>query len=213
MSARRLSIPLLELLIGLTACRESKVTAYRIPKEKEIELPDGHPPAGMVLPGADVTAGAMPGSDMANAAPVPTASGPGLTWTAPADWQLQPPAPMRKATFAVAGPEGSAELTVTAFPGDVGGELANVNRWRGQVGFAPLTAETLDQNLDRIESNSLHVAIVDITDPAKPKGTLGAIIPYSGGTWFFKLSGPTASVQRQKQVFLTFLKTVKGAQP
>jgi hypothetical protein len=119
---------------------------------------------------------------------------------------------MRKATFEVAGPDGTAELTVTAFPGDVGGELANVNRWRGQVAFAPLTAENLDQNLDRTESNGLHVAIADITDPAKPKGTLGAIVPYAGGTWFFKLSGPTAAVRGQKPAFLAFLKTVKGAQ-
>ncbi len=213
MPARRLSISLLALLLGLTACRESKVTAYRIPKEKEMEMPEGHPPTGAVMPGADATAGAMPGSDMMNAAPVPTAQGPGLTWTAPADWKLAPPAPMRKATFAVSGPAGAGELTVTAFPGDVGGELANVNRWRGQVGFAPLTAGNLDQSLDRVESNGLHLAIADITDPAKPKGTLGAIVPYSGGTWFFKLSGPTALVQQEKPAFLAFVKTIKGAQP
>jgi len=213
MPACRLSIPVFGLLLALTACRESKVTAYRIPKEKEIELPEGHPPTAGAMPGADATAGAMPGMDMMNAAPVPTAEGPGLSWTAPAEWKLGPPAPMRKATFTIAGPAGTAELTVTAFPGDVGGDLANVNRWRGQVGFAPLTEDTLDQNLDRIESNGLHLAIVDLTDPAKPKATLGAIVPYSGSTWFFKLSGPTALVQQQKAVFLAFVKTIKGAQP
>jgi len=212
MSARSLRFFLLAPLIALTACRESKVTAYRIPKEKEAEMPAGHPPASM--PG-DATSGApagAPGGDMMNA-PVPTVDGPGLVWTAPADWKLMPAAPMRKATYSVPGPGGAAELTITAFPGQVGGELANINRWRGQVGAAPLAEAELDQNVDRTEINGLHFVVADITDAQNPKGTLGALVPYSGGFWFFKLTGPTATVKDQKPAFSAFLKTVKAAQP
>jgi len=145
--------------------------------------------------------------------PVPTVTGAGLTWSAPSEWKLQPAAPMRKASYSVTGPEGSADLSVTAFPGDVGGELANINRWRGQVGYSALTADNLDQSVDRVESNGLHLAVVDLTDPQKPKGTLGALVPYGGGVWFFKLTGPTGLVSGQKAAFAAFLKTVKPAQP
>ena len=50
-------------------------------------------------------------------------------------WVVKPPAPMRKATFGVPAGSAEADLSITAFPGDVGGELANINRWRGQVGL------------------------------------------------------------------------------
>ena len=35
------------------------------------------------------------------------------------------------------------KITILTFPGDVGGRLANINRWRGQVGLEAATAEDL----------------------------------------------------------------------
>jgi hypothetical protein len=216
MSVRRLPILVLAPLLWLTGCRESKVTAYRIPKEKEAAaLPPGHPPAGTTMPGMEAAAGGgtgVSGSSMADTA-VPTVTGNALAWTAPGEWQPQPAGAMRKASYTLSGPEGTADLSVTAFPGDVGGELANINRWRGQVGYTPLAPANLDQNVDRTESNGLHLTIVDLTDAQKPKGTLGALVPYGGGVWFFKLTGPTALVARQKARFLAFLKTIKASAP
>jgi hypothetical protein len=40
----------------------------------------------------------------------------------------------------VSDPDGKAEVTVSAFPGDTGGLLANLNRWRGQIGLEPVQA-------------------------------------------------------------------------
>ena len=42
---------------------------------------------------------------------------------------------------------------------------------------------------------------------------LGAMVPYEGAMWFFKLSGPDALVAATKPAFLEFLKTVKAAAP
>jgi hypothetical protein len=39
---------------------------------------------------------------------------------------------------------------------------------------------------------------------------LGAIVPVGDATWFFKLSGPAALLEREKPAFLEFLKTVKA---
>src|SRR4051812_22881438 len=118
-------ILLFSLVAGLSGCRDAKVAYYRVPKEKVEE-----PPA---------SASATPGHSMADTA-VPTAQGADLTWTAPAAWKSKPAGAMRKGSFAVTGENGeTADLSITAFPGDVGGDLANINRWRGQIQLPPIT--------------------------------------------------------------------------
>jgi hypothetical protein len=211
----------------LTACRRAEVTSYRVPAEKDPEMPMASPDsssggAGSSNSGA-VPSGSMPaapeapaGGSMAETA-VPTAEGPGLAWTAPAAWEAKPPSAMRKATYAVPGPGGAAgDLSITAFPlSDVGGELANVNRWRGQVQLPPIGESDLPGAVDRWEQNGLTLTVVDFASgaAANPQRILGAIVPYNGGTWFFKLMGPDAVLAGAKPAFMEFLKTVHPAQP
>ncbi len=199
-------------LLALGACRDAKVTAYETPKEAAAPAPKAQSPhAGMAgaMPSAPVSGDAA----MASQA-VPTASGPALTWTAPANWQSRQGSSMRKATFAVVGEGGAtADLAVTAFPGDVGGDAANVNRWRGQVGLAPVAEADALASIERLEVNGLKVGIVDIVDPAAKSGVhmLGAMVPFEGATWFFKLLGPDPLVASQKAAFVEFVKTLKPA--
>jgi hypothetical protein len=195
----------------LAACRDAKVAYYRVPKEKDAVLAPMAPVAGDGA--APMTAPFVGGAAMAATA-VPTADGPGLTWTAPTNWKAKPASAMRKATYSVPG-EGGAEgdLSITAFPTDVGGELANVNRWRGQVDLPPLAAADLAGVVTRLESNGLHIAFVDLGGASQR--LLGAIVPFGGGTWFFKLGpGPDALIASGKPSFEEFLRTLKpAAQP
>lgn len=216
---RALALLLLASLTLLTACREAKVTSYRVPKEKPEELPPGMAAAstnaGTIPTHAAPAAPVAPGADMASTA-VPTANGSGLTWAAPASWKPKPPAPMRKGSFAVPGAEGvDADLSITAFPGDVGGELANLNRWRGQIQLAPLGETDLAAATTRLEQNGLTFIVVDFVSPSsvKPARIVGAIVPFNGATWFFKLMGPDATVAAAKPAFLEFLKTVRAPAP
>jgi hypothetical protein len=212
MHGRRLLPALLALPLFLAACRKAEVTSYRIAKEQDPVMPAAAAPAGMAgaAPGPMTSAGA---GTMASTA-VPTAEGPGLGWSAPARWTAGAANPMRKATYEVPGSGGSAELTITAFPSDVGGELANVNRWRGQVQLAPITAADLPEAVTRLAPNGLEMAVVDCGGQgAKPQRILGAMVPFNGGTWFFKLTGPDALVAAAKPEFLAFLQTVRPAQP
>jgi hypothetical protein len=154
--------------------------------------------------------GAMAGATMANTA-VPTAAG-SLVWSAPAAWRVKAASAMRKGSYAVSGPGGAdADLSITAFPGDVGGDLANVNRWRGQLQLPPLAAGALEAALDRFQTHGLAVAVVDLAGVggANPQRILGAIVPVDGSTWFFKLMGPAPVVAAAKPDFLEFLKTVR----
>ncbi len=208
----------LATLLTSSGCRDAKIVSYRVPKESPPPAA-ANPHAGMGLPsdsGAAAPGGPMSGN-MAGT-PVPTASDGDLTWTAPAAWQARPASAMRKATFIIAGdaPGEQAELAVTAFPGDVGGNLANVNRWRTQLQLPPITAGELGAALVPVEAGNLHAELAELVGPApvgdKPRQrVLGVIVPFNGATWFFKLSGPDALVAREKDAFLSFLKTLQPA--
>jgi hypothetical protein len=58
-----------------------------------------------------------------------------ISWTIPASWRPGPQAEMRYATFYLGPQESPLELTVSKFGGVVGSVLANINRWRGQIGL------------------------------------------------------------------------------
>ncbi|HVS53320.1 MAG TPA: hypothetical protein VHD62_13265 [Opitutaceae bacterium] len=219
MIARRSVIPLVACVAILGACRRAEVTAYRVPKEKEPELPVATNAASTNAPTVPTASSAAPAADAGNnmaATAVPTAEGAGLAWTAPASWKAKPLSPMRKGSYAIPGDGGAdAELSITAFPNSVGGELANVNRWRGQVQLGPIAEADLAGNVTRVEHNGLSFTVVDATGPgANPQRLLAAMTPFAGGTWFFKL-GPASSaiVAREKNAFLDFLATVKPANP
>jgi len=227
MSSRLLRfIPVCVVLLTASACREAKIVTYKIPKEAPpaaaaAAAPADDPHAGLGIPPVNSSAAPAPaagpatppvGTDMASTA-VPTASGADLSWTAPATWQSRPASAMRKATFIIPGASAGeqAELAVTAFPGDVGGLLANVNRWRGQLQLAPVDAASLHSNLTHLDINNLHVELVELVGPEAPerKRVLGAIVPVKGSTWFFKLTGPDAFVASQKNEFIGFINTLK----
>jgi hypothetical protein len=206
-SPRRL---LLALCLLLTGCNKAEVTSYRVPKEKDAELP-----ANLTAPTPANSATSAPSGEMANTA-VATAGGPSLTWMAPAAWQAKPPGAMRKGSFTVLGEAGAtADLSITAFPGAVGGDLANINRWRGQVALPPITDAELPTATTRFTANGLAFSVVDLAsaDPANPQRILGGMTPYQGAMWFFKLTGPDALVASAKPAFLEFLQTVKIAAP
>lgn len=203
--------------VALSACRKPAIESYRVAKDPEpaAAKPDGAAPAPMapqmptpVAPAAPAGQGAMANT------PVATADGASLTWTAPAGWTSKTGSAMRKATYVIKseGAPGEAELAVTAFPGDVGGELANVNRWRGQVHLQPVGAAELEKGITRTEANGLKIAIVELASPGDgAQRILGAMVPHAGATWFFKLSGPDALVAKEKPAFLAFIATVKPA--
>jgi hypothetical protein len=197
----------LTLVIGLTTgCQKEEITTYRIPKEQ-------HPSAKTAASTPPATSPTPAGGDMANTA-VATASGAPLAWTPPAAWTAKPAGAMRKGSYTVKGDEGEADFAITAFPGDVGGDLANLNRWRGQLSLPPLNQSDFAAATQHVDHNGLHMTVVDILGTGdKPQRILGAMIPHGGATWFFKLTGPAALVAREKPAFTAFRATIKPAAP
>lgn len=195
----------LALVLALaTGCQKEGITTYRIPKEP----PPGSKAAASAAPAAPASPPSA-GGDMANTA-VATASGAPLVWIAPKAWTAKPTGPMRKASYSVKGDEGEADFAITAFPGDVGGDLANLNRWRGQLSLPALNQSDFAAATEHVDHNGLHMTVVDIQGTGdKPQRILGAMIPHGGATWFFKLTGPAPLVAREKPAFTAFLATIK----
>ncbi len=185
----------------LAGCKDREIVSYRAPKDPPPVMPGAAP--GTQAPAA--------GDSMANTA-VPTGSD-SLTWTAPASWSAKDPGQMRKGSFAVKGADGTeADLSITAFPGDTGGLLANLNRWRGQIALPPLAEADLNGAIAHADGQGgLHFDVVDFAGTAKgvPTRIVGAVLSRPGETWFFKLMGPDALVAGQKPAFIDFLRSVK----
>lgn len=224
MRLTRLPFVAVALILSFSACRDPQIESYRVPKEKESAPPTASatprtaPPQAPAAPAPTPTA-PTPSADanMANTA-VRTADGPGLSWTAPAHWNAKPASAMRKGTYVITGDAGAAaELSITAFPGSVGGVLANINRWRGQVQLPPITGSDLPSATRTIDANGFQVTTVDFagTVAGAPTRVLGAIVPVGGSTWFFKLTGPVGLLDREQANFTAFLLTIRstGVQP
>jgi hypothetical protein len=202
-----LALFLLAAMALLSACRDAKVASYRVPKETPEPLP---PVLTGALPATSSSAAAN--SDMASTA-VTTAGGDGLTWTAPSHWKPKTASAMRKGSYAVSGPDGAeADMSITAFPGDVGGTLANVNRWRGQLELPPMSEADLGSVMQHLDIGDFHVDVVEFanTQSSKPQRMIGAIVPFNGATWFFKLTGPDALVAQERDAFLSLVQSIKA---
>jgi len=142
------------------------------------------------------------------------ASSPDLPqWTVPDHWQQVAATTMLLAKFQLSGNEGAtAEVTVSSFPGDVGGLLANINRWRGQVGLGPITDQDLAKTVTPLDTPEGPASVVDVTGPgAEGDETrlVGVIHPYAGKTWFYKMMGDAGVAGAEKEAFLEFVKSVR----
>jgi hypothetical protein len=91
--------------------------------------------------------------------------------------------------------------------------LANLNRWRGQLGLAPVVEADLAKEVQPFEVPGSKAMRAEIsgTDPktGQKTGLLAVIVPQAGQTWFYKLMGNEQVVQREKEAFTKFVQTVK----
>jgi hypothetical protein len=177
------------LTFVLAACNNEKISVYRIPKENnQVSLQNG---SGSLAP--------------------PPPANP-ASWTKPDGWTEKPLSEMRLGSFQVTGSNGeSADVSVTAFPGDAGGLDSNVNRWREQVHQPALQEEQLSQSWQEETVDGVPTVIVDLQSPAgaeKMSGILGAVMRTADRTWFVKMSGPPDLLQAQKANFLQFVHSI-----
>jgi hypothetical protein len=157
-----------------------------------------------------------------DAAPLPAAStltAPGDSgkpiWTVPPGWQEMPPSEFLIAKFIITdAADAKAQVNISQLAGEGGGLLANVNRWRGQLGLAPVTQEDeFSKMVSAFDANGSQAQFVDMTGTdaktGKPARLVGVVVPQAGQTWFYKLMGDEAVVAQQKDAFLKFIQSAK----
>ncbi len=148
--------------------------------------------------------------------PIEPAQGGPLQYQLPANWQEKPLSPMRLASFkAIAPNEKETDVSVVALPGMAGGDLANVNRWRGQVNLPPVDEDTLAKSAEHVKANGHDFLVVDLVSPApigdkaEKQRILAAILDENDRSWFIKMTGEDAAVASQKNAFADFLRSLK----
>jgi hypothetical protein len=132
-----------------------------------------------------------------------------MKWVAPKGWTETPGSGMRYATLTPPG-AGKVELSVVVLPGPAGGEPANVNRWRGQIGLPPLEEAALAANRKAVKTKAGQVAVYDFTSlgESKTRMVAGLLATADGNTWFFKLMGDADPVAKAKPSFMKYLETL-----
>ncbi len=243
---RSIGATIAALTLLLTGCREEPVRTYRTGKEPTpaaVEASDPHaghdhaaiPPAGELPPGHPPIGGepaSTPASGDAAALPaghppigsgplsMPTATGPAtdsITWAAPDHWAAKPLGAMRRGSFTARNEHGTADCSIIVLAAAQNPLLENINRWRGQIGLAPITDAQLPAVSATLDSAGLTFTTVDLVGPAPAGGAatriLGAILYRGEEAWFFKLTGPDAAVAAEQPAFLDFLRTVRPATP
>jgi hypothetical protein len=174
--------------LAFAACNNEKVSVYQIPKENnQVSLQTGS----------------------GNLAPAPPSKP--ASWSKPDGWSEKALSEMRLGSFEVAGTnDETADISVTAFPGDAGGVESNVNRWRGQVHQPTLEGDQLAQSWQEETVDGVPTIIVDVQTPdgtEKASAILGAVMRTPDRTWFVKMTGPPGLLKSQKDNFLRFVRS------
>ena len=145
----------------------------------------------------------------------------GVSFEVPADWESsKPTSAMRKAQVtapAAEGDEESAELLLYVFPGGAGTVEANVDRWQKQ--FSDEEGDTPEVETETVKAGDLDVTRVECSgtyrDPFAAGGPredyrlLGAILQTESAGYYFKMVGPSKTMEEAEAGFDAMIKSLK----
>ena len=148
-----------------------------------------------------VKEGTAPAAETTSAPPTPE-----FQWKVPEGWQTLTPGNMQVGKFAVPEKDGGkGEVSVSIFPNDTGGTLANVNRWRQQLGLPAIEDAGLAGLIAPLDPATPDAVLVDLKSDSR--ALLGAIVPREGRWWFYKMLGDASAVGAARESFIAFAKT------
>jgi hypothetical protein len=142
-----------------------------------------------------------------------------LTWTTPDGWKEAPADPsaagMRLINLRF-GPNAEGECYLSAMPGAAGGEKANIDRWRAQMGLPALSDGELAALPKKpfLKREALFVKLdgdfkpVGATVPQKGYRLIGLVQAAPEFTLFVKLTGPKELVEQNEAAFESFVQSI-----
>jgi hypothetical protein len=186
----------------VAGCEREEVTHARVAKTP--------PPASASDAGA-MPPMAAPGGMSGEVPPPPVPSGAdALAWTLPNGWiESKASGGMRYATLKPPV-EGKIDVSVITLPGPAGGELANVNRWRGQIGLAPIDDAALAKARATVKAPAGTANLYDFTSEGpNPSRMVAALLVTTRNSWFIKMVGDPGPVASARADFIELLETLR----
>ncbi len=145
----------------------------------------------------------------------------GLTAPKPVTWIEHPPTgSMREANYTVPGRDGNeaAQIVVFYFGPTQGGTIENnISRWRSQFQLDE-NGDVPEPKIERFEVDSMPVTLLELTGEWMEMGTvsftpdqvfLSAIVEAPVGKVFIRFTGPTATVQANREDFMSLLRGLR----
>ena len=131
-----------------------------------------------------------------------------IKFTVPKEWKNTPPGTLQIHRFIVGDPKDPVEISISSAGGDL---VANVNRWRAQVGLGDADRQELTSALTNTKVFGMEAYQIEIVGPPveKQQAIIGVIAPSGRTNWFIKLKGPVKPALAQKKNFEEFLKSLK----
>ena len=172
-------------ICALSGCERKEIRTYTAPKD---------------APPSEEKATAEPPSE-------PTDALPRIGWVLPDGWQEGATDKMSVAAFKMEG----ATVNVTPLPKLAGQESMLVNMWRQTLGQTPFSDEDAAKALREVAVGDDKGQLFEVTGEQQGKAVriVTAFLHKGDRSWFFKLQGDTAAVQRQVAAFEGFLKSVR----
>src|SRR5438034_7497143 len=97
------------------------------------------------------------------AAPPQAVNATQIKWKKPETWTEVPPSSMRYASFSASSEDGGKiDISVVTFTGDGGSDADNINRWRGQIGLAPIDASAVTAQVAPLKTDDTTFSTADI---------------------------------------------------
>lgn len=138
---------------------------------------------------------------------------PQLKYTVPSGWTEKPPSQMRVASFEISQNGKSVDVSVVPLGGMGGGDFANVNRWRGQVGLQPTEDGIIQQSAEKVTVAGQPADLYDIAGAASggndAQRIIAVILHRDEMVWFFKMDGDSQLAEQQKPAFVSMLKSLQ----
>jgi hypothetical protein len=142
--------------------------------------------------------------------PIPPqdSAAPQIKWKTPKGWTEVPPSSMRYASFSASGEDDAKiDISIVTCPGDGGSNADNVNRWRRQIGLAPLDDKEISTMIGPMNAGSANFSTIDMA--GGDSRVIAAWTRSTGRSWFFKMSGPGPLIEREKPKFFDFLRSIQ----
>jgi hypothetical protein len=195
------------LLFALAGCGRDDVKVYQVATN---DIAVALPPAAAPM--------AMPATMPGGLAVPDNSSQPKLKYILPDGWKEKTLTQMRVASFGITENGKTADVSVIPLGGMAGGDLANVNRWRKDVGQTALaTDDDLNKIAEPVTVVGQPASLFDLagTNPGTGdnEGIVATILHADDTAWFFKMSGDADLVKKNKPAFIAFLKSLAFGPP